>query len=278
MSTLNPEKRLAHLPGASEMSQGDDLEVMIASLDERWQEVKRLLRAQEAALLEEMPDSPVSLAELSPAEQLRQEEDGTKKSWWNSLLPSDKAKFGVTAQEADAIIQRVEKLDEDVKIREQLAYIEKQNFTLTVYSIVCTVLILFMVFFTYFFQVSYASNRNSVDQAAPLQAADTKGGSNPVAASAAAVQTAPEAPPGKPADEKLPTVTSTPQGAATPQVEYVGARNSNKYHFRSCKWVKYIYPKNERVFHSVAEAKKAGYIRCPTCRPPLTDEPQTAAR
>jgi methylphosphotriester-DNA--protein-cysteine methyltransferase len=58
----------------------------------------------------------------------------------------------------------------------------------------------------------------------------------------------------------------------------VGSRNSNKYHYRTCKRAKYIRPKSERVFHSVAEAQKAGYISCPTCRPPLTDESQMSAR
>jgi hypothetical protein len=277
MST--PEKLSAHLSGASEMPQGDDLEAMIARLDEKWRELKKILRAQEPSLLEEMPDSQVCLDEPHPpAEDPDQEDDDTIKSWWNSLMFGDKAKFGVTSQETDAIIQRLEKLDEDAKIRERLAKIEKQNFSLTVYAIACTLLVLFMVVSSYFFQSSYAVSKNSLDQPGEPQVAAIIGVPSAAAATAEAPQATPQPTLETPAPQQLPTVTSTPQEPVIPQVEYVGSRTSNKYHYRSCKWAKYIGPRNERVFHSVAEAQKAGYIRCPTCRPPLTDEPQTSAR
>ncbi len=69
----------------------------------------------------------------------------------------------------------------------------------------------------------------------------------------------------------------TDQAPEAPQVEYVGSITSDKYHYRSCKWAKYIIPRKEVVFHSVAEAQKEGYISCPTCRPPLSDEIRTTA-
>ncbi len=260
------------------MSQGDDLEAMIARLDEKWRELKKLLRAQEHSPLEEMPDSQECLGEPNPTEDMEPEDEATKKSWWNSLLPSDKSKFGLTSLEANAILQRVEKLDEDAEIRERLAQIEKQNHSLTIYSIVCTLLILFMVFSTYFFQEGFGSNRNVQDHPAQPQVAAIIGVPKPAAATASALQDSPQSTPGMPSNQELPTVMGTPQGTGTTQVEYLGARNSNKYHYRSCKWAKYIGPRNERVFHSVAEAQKAGYVSCPTCRPPLTDEPQMSAR
>ena len=71
--------------------------------------------------------------------------------------------------------------------------------------------------------------------------------------------------------ESLP-VTNTPQEPKAPAVTYVGSITSNKYHYPDCKWAKTIIPRKVRVFHSVAEAQKAGYISCPVCRPPLTDE------
>jgi hypothetical protein len=272
MSTITPEKLSAQLSGASEMSPGDDIEAMIARLDEKWRELKKLLRAQENPPLEKIPESQIF---LSPVEQ---EEADTGKSWWNTLLSGNKAKVGMTPLETDAIFQRVEKLDEDTKIRERLAKIEKQNLNLTIYAIVCTLLALFMVFSTYFFQYSYASTQSSLGQPVDSQIAAPTGTMQPAAPTTLAPQAALQPTPGTSESQKIPTTASISQGKESPQVEYIGSRNSNKYHYRSCKWAKYITPKTERVFHSVAEAQQAGYIRCPTCNPPLTDAPQASAR
>ncbi|MBN1363889.1 MAG: hypothetical protein JW976_03700 [Syntrophaceae bacterium] len=51
--------------------------------------------------------------------------------------------------------------------------------------------------------------------------------------------------------------------------EFVGSKTSNKYHYPTCKWVKQIKPHKIIKFRSPEEAVKAGYIPCPTCRPPL---------
>ena len=71
---------------------------------------------------------------------------------------------------------------------------------------------------------------------------------------------------------------SSAQAPGAPDTEFVGSITSNKYHYRSCKWTKFIIPRKERVFHSVAEAQRAGYHSCPTCQPPLTDDIQTSTR
>jgi hypothetical protein len=278
MSTLIPGKFSTHSSGAPEMSQGDDLEAMVARLDEKWRELKKLLRAQENPHLEEMPETQIFLSDLDQVSYGEQEDAGTGKSWWNSFLPGNKAKLGVTPLETDAIIKRMEKLDEDTKIRERLAKIEKQNFNLTIYAVGCTLLVLLMVFFTYFLQDSYASSRSGLEQPVEPQIAATTETPNPAVPTSLAPQASTQPTPETPDSQKKLTGMSTPQEKETPQVEYVGSRNSNKYHYRSCKWTRYIPPNNERVFHSVAEAQKAGYIRCPTCMPPLTDEPQTSAR
>jgi hypothetical protein len=278
MSTRIPEKFSAQASEAPEMSQGDDLEAMIARLDEKWRELKKLFGAQENSPFEEMQESQSGLSDLTQAGNPRQEEDDPCKSCWDSLLRSNKAQLGVTPAEADAIIQRVEQLDQDTKIRERLANIEKQNRTLTIYAIVCTLLVLFMVFFTYFLQDRYAFSRSGLEQRAEPQIAATPGVPNPTTSTFLAPPASPQPTPEMVDSQKILSVMSTPQEKEAFQVEYVGSRNSNKYHYRSCKWTEYIPPKNERVFHSVAEARKAGYIRCPTCRPPLTNEPQTSAR
>jgi hypothetical protein len=274
MSILDPEKLSSHVSGASEMPQGENLEAVIARLDKKWRELKKLLQAQESSPLEEEPGPRVCLNDLNLPQNPGQEDDDPSKSIWDSLIPGNKAKFGVTSVETDAIIQRVEKLDEDAKMRERLARVEKHNHALTIYAVACTFLVLFMVFSTYFLQESYASSKNSLDQAVEPSIAATTVVPNP----AAPPQALPQPIPGTPESQETPTASNALQKPEIPQVEFVGSRSSNKYHYRSCKWTKYIHPKNERVFHSVAEAKEAGYISCPTCRPPLTDEPQTSAR
>jgi hypothetical protein len=80
---------------------------------------------------------------------------------------------------------------------------------------------------------------------------------------------------GLPAGQESSPVINTPQEKELPKVTYVGSITSNKYHYPDCKWAKTIIPRKVRVFHSVAEAQKAGYIRCPACQPPLTDEPHS---
>jgi hypothetical protein len=277
LSIRIPGKFSAHSSGAPEMSQGDDLEAMIARLDEKWRELKKLLRAQENPHLEEMPETQIFLSDLDQVAYEEPEDADTGKSWWDSFLPRNKAKFGVTPLETDTIIKWMEK-DEDTKIRERLAKIEKQNFNLTIYAIVCTLLVLFMVFSTYLLQDSYASSRSGLEQPVEPQIAATTETPNPAVPTSLAPQASTQPTPQKPDSQKIPTVMSTPQEKETPQVEYVGSITSNKYHYSSCKWAQYIVPIKLRVFHSVAEAQKAGYIRCPTCRPPLTDEPQTSAR
>jgi hypothetical protein len=78
----------------------------------------------------------------------------------------------------------------------------------------------------------------------------------------AAVPTAPETP----AED-----TGAKPPGIEPPVKYVGSRTSNKYHYPECKWAKMILPEKLLGFKSVEQAKEEGYIRCPYCKPPLTD-------
>lgn len=52
--------------------------------------------------------------------------------------------------------------------------------------------------------------------------------------------------------------------------EYWGTKNSNKYHYPTCKSALKIKPANLVKFSSPEEAKKAGYVPCKICKPPLS--------
>jgi hypothetical protein len=54
--------------------------------------------------------------------------------------------------------------------------------------------------------------------------------------------------------------------------EFWGSKTSNKYHYPTCKWAKQIKPSNLIKFRSPEEARKAGYIPCPVCKPPKPAE------
>lgn len=49
--------------------------------------------------------------------------------------------------------------------------------------------------------------------------------------------------------------------------KYVASKNSNKYHKKSCKYVKKIKSKNKITFKSKSQAKKCGYKPCKKCHP-----------
>jgi methylphosphotriester-DNA--protein-cysteine methyltransferase len=53
--------------------------------------------------------------------------------------------------------------------------------------------------------------------------------------------------------------------------KYVGSKNSNKYHYPTCKWAKKISPQNLITFKTAQEALKAGYVPCKVCKPPTKD-------
>jgi len=53
--------------------------------------------------------------------------------------------------------------------------------------------------------------------------------------------------------------------------KYVGSKNSNKYHYPTCRWARKIKPANLVTFKSAQKAQAAGYVPCKVCKPPLTD-------
>ncbi len=50
--------------------------------------------------------------------------------------------------------------------------------------------------------------------------------------------------------------------------EFWASKNSNKYHYPSCKWAQKIKPGNLVKFSTPEQAAKAGYVPCKVCRPP----------
>jgi hypothetical protein len=73
-------------------------------------------------------------------------------------------------------------------------------------------------------------------------------------------------PPGPPAE------AVAPKQHAETEMEFVGSKTSNKYHYPTCKWVKAISPWKVIKFKSVQEAEKHHYIPCPVCKPPPLSE------
>jgi hypothetical protein len=58
--------------------------------------------------------------------------------------------------------------------------------------------------------------------------------------------------------------------------QFVGSKKSNKYHTQTCKWAQKINPSNLIKFNSPEEAKKAGYVPCKICQPPISSKVQTS--
>lgn len=72
------------------------------------------------------------------------------------------------------------------------------------------------------------------------------------------------------AENQQPPPTSE-QEIITPMViqgEYVGSKNSDKYHYPSCSYAESIKESNRVWFDSVQAATAAGYVACKGCNPP----------
>ena len=65
-----------------------------------------------------------------------------------------------------------------------------------------------------------------------------------------------------------PAEAVSPNRDAEAEVEVVGSKTSNKYHYPTCKWVREISPWKLIKFKSATEAQERGYIPCPVCKPP----------
>src|SRR3972149_4216373 len=60
--------------------------------------------------------------------------------------------------------------------------------------------------------------------------------------------------------------------------QFVGSKNSDKYHKQECQWAKRISESNLRTFDSAEEATDAGYQPCKVCKPPTSGKAEGAKR
>jgi hypothetical protein len=188
-------------------------------------------------------------------------------------------RVALSPREADSIFQQVEKTNRDVEVMGRVEKLERQNRKIVILgSMFMTLVILVLGISTFMmFQA------NLLNQGIFQTTSQRITPSQPSSGEAAAKVTVPqppkpiaEVPDPKPAE---PTAqVSDPQPVATPTVpkpaeaaapgKYVGSITSNKYHYPGCKWAAQIKPQNLLNFSTTGEARKRGYIPCPTCRPP----------
>lgn len=71
-----------------------------------------------------------------------------------------------------------------------------------------------------------------------------------------------------PSPPAAPAEAVSPKPKAEAEIEFVGSKTSNKYHYPTCKWVKAISAWKLIKFKSAQEAQERGYIPCPLCKPP----------
>jgi hypothetical protein len=60
------------------------------------------------------------------------------------------------------------------------------------------------------------------------------------------------------------------------QAQFLGSKNSNKFHRQECQWAKRISPSNLLKFTSAEEASRKGYQPCKVCSPVTTGSDKIA--
>lgn len=299
MSSANPGRFSANIPEAPEESRNQDWERLVAQLEENLQELKEFLKNKSRPTeTEKEPESHVYLTRLGDTE--RAGSQPKRKSEVNAL-PHNWVKFAVTPVEAEAILERVGKYDQESQIMERLAKVERQNRRLTVLGFIYfTLMVVFMLVAAFLWLQLYTTGgpglrlaqapppQASAPEAAPPQTTPAP----PLATASPAATTSeagtPDLPSPNPATSAIGKDSAAGEKGSAAQadttasqeasaVKFVGSVTSNKYHYPDCKWAKTIIPSKLRVFSSVTEAQKAGYIPCPACKPPKADEPSPKA-
>jgi cytoskeletal protein RodZ len=185
------------------------------------------------------------------------------------------ARTAITAAEAEGIIQRVEKINRETEVREKVERLERQNRKITILgSMFMTVILLALTAFAALMVQAKLLNPGAI-----LRAFHQGESPEPASQKARAKEEDPQtAQPVAKITDPQPAKTVAPvsdpkpaQAKEVPHVRYVGSITSNKYHHPSCKWAAQIKPEKVVTFSSVTEARKRGYIPCPTCGPPSRD-------
>jgi hypothetical protein len=198
-------------------------------------------------------------------------------------LPS---KVAISANEVDSIFQKVEKINHDAEILERVEKLERQNRKITILGSMCITLTVLMLSVFGFLMVQANLFNRGVFFLAKEKVVTSKpsAGENPAKVQAAkAPEPVAQANDFKAAEsvakfvDPLPAQSAAsepdpkPAEAAAP-VKYVSYMASNKYHYSTCKWAAKIKNYKHLTFSSVKEAQEKGYIPCPTCKPPHSDQ------
>jgi hypothetical protein len=205
-----------------------------------------------------------------------------------AALPPNSCRVGpaISPLEADTILQKVQKINSDAELMERVIKLEKQNRKITILgSMFMTLVVLILAVFTVLMVQANVFQRgvllhawHKVDSPKHSSEKERSQVKDPQPAEPVAKVNVPQA-----AGSVAPASASTPGKSAAPitdpktaeasaPVKYVGSITSNKYHYPDCKWAAKIKPYKLRTFSSVKEAREQGYIPCPTCRPPRSDE------
>ncbi len=234
--------------------QTENVRTLLAQMENDWQELKELLQARKGK--PEASPSPVSpgLNQQGDAEDTSTpDKTGTAQpdAPRGSEIKTPAPMGAITSMEAEAIVQRVEKVHRDAEISERLARLERQNRRITLLgSMFLTILTLAMLVFAYLLAQTNLWDKTNLFHGLRAMVSAKAPGS--------------ESQGGKPLDKP----------SAEAPVKYVGSVTSNKYHYPDCKWAKQIAPSKLVPFKSVEEAKEEGYIPCPACKPPASDNPE----
>jgi hypothetical protein len=194
-----------------------------------------------------------------------------------------KLKTTISVAETDTILQKVQKINSDAEVLERVAKLERQYRKIAILgSMSVTLMVLMLGVFTFFmvhgnrgvfFQASQtgeppkalsmeaATKVNPPQPAEPVAKTHDLQSANPFTRESELKQVETVAPIAEP--QKTETIAP---------VKYVGSITSNKYHYPDCKWAAQIRPDKLRTFSSAKEAREMGYIPCPTCGPPQSDQ------
>jgi hypothetical protein len=258
--------------------------------------LEKLLTSQVVNQKEDLADGlPVSDAgeaqEIGPAP--RADDDVPQSEDSAPLSPKPlKSNATISPVEADTILQKVQKINSDAELMERIIRLEKQNRKITILgSMFITLVVMILAAFTILMVQAHIFHKGvsryaleKVDspkpaagkKTAPVTESQPAGPLAKVKDSPAGGSVAKESDP-KPVESAAP-ITDPKNSKETAPVKYVGSITSNKYHYPNCKWAATIKPYKLRTFSSVKEARENGYIPCPTCKPPRSDEEELSTR
>jgi len=211
-----------------------------------------------------------------------------KRAAGSSGPPEDPLPFraSVSAKEVESIFQKVDKINRDAEVMGRVEKLERQNRKIVILGSMFMTLVLVLVGASTFLMVQanllnkgvFLQAWQRVDSPTSSSGEGTAKVNDPQPPKSVAGGQAPLAaePITEANDPKPVAAPSDPKPAeATAPFTYVGSKTSHKYHYPGCKWAAEIKAQNLMHFSSTAEARKQGYIPCPTCHPPFSDQGNT---